>query len=142
MQINKIMENWKQHPIYTKYEISDLGQVRVYANKKLRRIYNHKQQENGYKGVVLFHEGKHISKLVHRLVCEAFIGFSHLEVNHKNGIKSDNQIKNLEYVTRQENMAHFYNNNPMRQNLRGLRGRAKKMFGELAVLNFPEQESI
>lgn len=51
---------------------------------------------------------RHKSWLVHRLVAEAFLGQcpSGIEVNHKNGKRSDNRIENLEYVTRRENLRH------------------------------------
>lgn len=47
--------------------------------------------------------------LVHRLVCEAFHGappFIGAQVNHKNGVKSDNRADNLEWVTASENQRH------------------------------------
>jgi hypothetical protein len=46
------------------------------------------------------------SFLVHRLVAEAFLGQSDLQVNHKNGDKSDNRLDNLEFVTCIENARH------------------------------------
>lgn len=46
---------------------------------------------------------------VHRLIAEAFIGpppTSQHQVNHKNGVKSDNRAANLEWVTCSENARH------------------------------------
>lgn len=50
---------------------------------------------------------------IHRLVCEAFYGLieKDIEVNHLNGNKSDNNLDNLELVTRSENIKHAYANN-------------------------------
>ena len=51
-------------------------------------------------------------ELVHRLVAFAFLGRpssqDHAYVNHKDLDKGNNSAENLEYVTRSENMAHFF----------------------------------
>lgn len=47
---------------------------------------------------------------VHRIVIAAFIGPAPdgLVVNHKNGVKTDNRVSNLEYVTPEENAWHAW----------------------------------
>jgi len=52
--------------------------------------------------------------LVHRLILSAFKGESSLCINHKNGIKTDNRLGNLEYCTHSENMKHAYKTNLMK----------------------------
>lgn len=59
----------------------------------------------GYSMVTLYdRENKPHKKLVHRLVAEAFL--QKLEVNHKNGIKTDNRVENLEWITPSQNSLH------------------------------------
>lgn len=61
---------------------------------------------DGYYCVSLYKNRKMYLKKIHRLVAIAFLGKSDLTVNHKNGIKTDNRIENLEFITAQENTAH------------------------------------
>lgn len=63
---------------------------------------------HGYAVVNLCIDGvKHLRR-VHRLVAETFLGTNSLWVNHKNGIKTDNRIDNLEFVTPSENSKHAW----------------------------------
>lgn len=98
------------------YAISDLGRVKRVAHlveRKNRfgpftyvigeRLLSKRVKRNGYEQVNLYKDGAMRSMLVHRLVMSAFVGPSDLEVNHKNEIKTDNRLSNLEYVTSSEN---------------------------------------
>lgn len=63
--------------------------------------------QNGYLCVCMVKDGKRISPRVHKLVSDAYLpknGKPH--INHKNGIKTDNRLKNLERVTALENTRH------------------------------------
>jgi hypothetical protein len=64
----------------------------------------------GYKKVSVKTTDGIKNRLVHRLVLEAWVGPcpDGCVTNHKNGIKTDNRLENLEYCTQSENMAHSY----------------------------------
>jgi hypothetical protein len=66
------------------------------------------KDRHGYSLVNLWVNGKSKLCKIHRLVAETFIPNPDKKpcVNHKNGIKSDNRVENLEWVTPKENNAH------------------------------------
>lgn len=67
------------------------------------------KQGRGYAQVGLHRGTERVVAYVHRLVLETFVGESldgRKECNHKNGLRSDNRLENLEWVSRTENVRH------------------------------------
>lgn len=94
-------EVWR--PLYGgRYFISSIGNVKSTKIGPMRV----RSDRWGYLYVRVWVNGFQVQKRIHRLVAEAFIGKSKLHVNHINGIKTDNRLANLEYVTCAENMLH------------------------------------
>lgn len=100
------METFKKIEEFSNYSVSNLGNVR---NDKTVRILKTYTKPSGYMQVQLGR--KTIPQYIHRLVAKAFIpnNDNKPQVNHKNGIKCDNKVENLEWVTASENdLAYGY----------------------------------
>lgn len=86
------------------YKVSSLGNIK---NIKRKRLLGKHLNTGGYQHAVLSKQGKRTYCRVHRLIAQTFLGHSNgLHVNHKNGIKTDNRVENLEWITPKENSLH------------------------------------
>jgi len=106
-------------PNFPGYFVSDDGRVfsawrqtgfHIWTQGKMLKELKKAKDEKGYEIVALMKDGKLTTKKVHQLVAFAFLKIQKgkFEINHKDGIKTNNRAENLEYSTHLENMRHAY----------------------------------
>lgn len=129
--MTNIQEIWKDIQGYEGlYQISNLGRVKglerysygqrekdtvpliTYQKEKVLKFSTNKKIPNSYLYVTLSKDAKKTRMFLHRLLGKTFIPNPENKphVNHINGIKNDNRLENLEWVTCMENMHHFVKN--------------------------------
>jgi hypothetical protein len=114
-------ERWKPITDYPYYEISDFGRIRSITRRVKSRsgtrilmgkLITQGQSNVGYPTISLVKTAgvKSITKLIHRLVAKEFVPNPDNKpcVNHKDGDKTNNNARNLEWVTELENKHHAY----------------------------------
>ena len=104
-------EIWKDVPEYEGlYQISSLGNIKSKKRKGTNGKIKKQISSLGYYVVDLYKNSKRKTKYLHRLICECFIENQYNKpcINHKNGIKNDNRVENLEWCSYSENNIHAY----------------------------------
>ena len=103
-------ELWKDIEEFPGYQVSNHGRVRSFKDfrgnittewKIIKPVIN----KDGYYELTLYTiDHKKVTKRVHRLVINTFIGeHPELVVNHIDGVKTNNFLNNLEFVTAEQN---------------------------------------
>jgi len=124
------MEIWKRIPNFSRYEASNLGNLRSlnYKNSGKIKLLKPAFSKDGYlKTMILNDNGKYCSWTVHLFVALTFLGEKKesFEINHKDGNKANNSIDNLEYCTKSENLLHAFANGLIKPKVGSLNGMAK-----------------
>lgn len=100
---------------FPNYLVSDTGEIysKNYNHSgEIIQLKTFKSKSTGYLYLTLCRnkDGKHYTKWVHRLVAETFLQRKDKKqvVNHKNGIKTDNRVENLEWCSQSYNVLHGF----------------------------------
>lgn len=107
-------EEWRDVAGYEGiYQVSSYGRVMRIAKGQGARAGHILKPGccfNGYLIIALCRDGIQRTMNMHRVVAEAFLSRSanRDQVNHKNGVRDDNRVENLEWVTNAENQQHAY----------------------------------
>jgi len=100
----------------TAYKINQ-GNYLIYQDGRLfseqtKKFKKWSKDTNGYMRCTIWNNNKSITVSQHRLLAQIFIPnpLNKLQVNHINGVKYDNRLENLEWVTQSENGLHSFAN--------------------------------
>lgn len=102
LDITKDKERWSTIPGYEHYLVSDQGFVYSFFKNE---VMMPEETDKGYLRVCLRNEDGMRKIRVHRLVAEAFLENpeNKVQVDHRDGIKSNNKYTNLSWVNNSEN---------------------------------------
>ena len=113
-------ELWSPISEFPMYMVSTEGRVMSIKSGRLRKPQSSK---GGYLRVKIGTNPK--TPAIHRLVLEAFVGKSNMQVDHIDMVKTNNKLENLEYVTREENMRRIALHPSMRMKEGATRSQSK-----------------
>jgi hypothetical protein len=95
------------------YDYTVYSDGRVWSNKNSGKWINGGINKRGYEFVILRINNQYVKWYLHRLILQTFNEIPEwktLQVNHKNLIKSDNRLENLEWISGLDNIRHAIEN--------------------------------
>lgn len=103
-------EIWCTYPLDTRYEVSNYGRVK-WLSKNFTKIKIQRISKQGYPFIKIRSKGRILYPTVHRMVA-----LTHLDnpphpsyvVHHKDGVKTNNNINNLQWITRAHNSSPIF----------------------------------
>lgn len=103
---------WKNVVGFPEYKVNYFGQIKSFKRYKNGKILSPYTDKDGYRCVRLRVLGGAKTEKVHRVVAKAFIENPQNlpQINHKNGLKFDNTMPNLEWSSNIDNQRHAWDN--------------------------------
>lgn len=107
-------EEWIDCYCNDEWEVSNLGRIR---RKNTKKLMGSVDSTSGYIRISMVDKttGKQTNKMVHRLIYFSFYpemldSAEHLQIDHKNGIRTDNALVNLSALSNVQNIVNRDNN--------------------------------
>ena len=97
-------EEFKEIPSFPTYFITKEGEI--FSTKSGKYLSIHIRE--GYYCTSMYKDNKHCERFIHKLIAEVYLPKEERDtcVNHKNGIKNDNRLENLEWCTKSHDCLH------------------------------------
>lgn len=129
------------------YQVSNFGRVKSFYKHKTHApgsVIQGSINTKGYQCVNLYKKDNKASKRVHQLVAQAFIDNpeNKPQVNHIDGVKTNNRVDNLEWCTNTENSHHAFRTGLIKPLKGESNGRAKLTEKDVIIIRALHQEGV
>lgn len=104
-----MFDNLSPIPNLEGYFLDKDGNIYSIKHQSLKQLKSYVNKRNGYRYVGISHSNKKRTLRICRLMGKTYLNLTNdMTINHKNGIKSDDRLENLEVITLRENIIHGF----------------------------------